>query len=607
MLAVRGLGQLLISSDKIKSILGSLARSEYCLQADPNKVLRDIIVICSESSRCPESNFGWTVFEYYLSHYPKLMPDYTGLRATAQEVKNTRFILDSIKHQFSKVGKQSDFPRALEAVLLDFLAMGNREVVERTLIAQNKTAHDFNRDRLVERVLFSGGEPQQVSEKVMWCIGKAGLDPNTKYGGKSVLLHCLEAKAYIAARWLIEKNGISVRGNAAVIEVVLSKALSEKDFLFSVYLVEQGAVLERESDVLINAIQPFDPENPKNNIRRVLWLIERGVNVNFSAEGGKTALSAAVEAGDVYSAIFLMEKGAKLPNFNVVPGENIKTQADYMWFEGALLSGCVEMCYWLAVYCPFIPTHFPDTFVRLGRERERYGRSFVPVINWMLDRGIDPNCTDEKGATLSDVILLAQGTDVPDIRLLNLLTERQIDASSAIQKYGADALNRATKCFSPSRKDQLFPVIDGLLINGVDINAAKPLTYADVWNQPLLVEKLLEAGACSDVVLANRVSKKRSQLEHLFEKKPDRGSHRFFGCFPWKDRNDEKEGESAWFTEEFCKPLKYTDLLRNEQPDDEKKEHPRAWQVLAEEGVQSAPSARLCLRGNDGTVRVKLL
>lgn len=169
----------------------------------------------------------------------------------------------------------------------------------------------------------------------------------------------MEAKAYIAARWLIEKNGISVRGNAAVIEVVLSKALSEKDFLFSVYLVEQGAVLERESDVLINAIQPFDPENPKNNIRRVLWLIERGVNVNFSAEGGKTALSAAVEAGDVYSAIFLMEKGAKLPNFNVVPGENIKTQADYMWFEGALLSGCVEMCYWLAVYCPFIPTHFP--------------------------------------------------------------------------------------------------------------------------------------------------------------------------------------------------------------------------------------------------------
>ncbi|WP_260512001.1 hypothetical protein [Coxiella burnetii] len=258
----------------------------------------------------------------------------------------------------------------------------------------------------------------------------------------------------------------------------------------------------------------------KNNIRRVLWLIERGVNVNFSAEGGKTALSAAVEAGDVYSAIFLMEKGAKLPNFNVVPGENIKTQADYMWFEGALLSGCVEMCYWLAVYCPFIPTHFPGTFVRLGRERERYGRSFVPVINWMLDRGIDPNCTDEKGATLSDVILLAQGTDVPDIRLLNLLTERQIDASSAIQKYGADALNRATKCFSPSRKDQLFPVIDGLLINGVDINAAKPLTYADVWNQPLLVEKLLEAGACSDVVLANRVSKKRSQQSIYLRKNP---------------------------------------------------------------------------------------
>ena len=42
----------------------------------------------------------------------------------------------------------------------------------------------------------------------------------------------------------------------------------------------------------------------------------------------------------------------------------------------------------------------------------------------MLDRSIDPNCTDEKGVTLSDVILLAQGTDVSDIRLLDLLTER---------------------------------------------------------------------------------------------------------------------------------------------------------------------------------------
>ncbi|WP_267256648.1 hypothetical protein [Coxiella endosymbiont of Ornithodoros maritimus] len=100
-----------------------MTRSEYCLQADPNKILRGIIVVCAESSGCPESNFGWTVFEYYLSHYPKFMPDYTELRATAHEVKNTRFILDSIKHQFSKVGKESDFPRVLEAVLLDFLAM----------------------------------------------------------------------------------------------------------------------------------------------------------------------------------------------------------------------------------------------------------------------------------------------------------------------------------------------------------------------------------------------------------------------------------------------------------------------------------------------------
>ncbi|WP_267256649.1 hypothetical protein [Coxiella endosymbiont of Ornithodoros maritimus] len=48
------------------------------------------------------------------------------------------------------------------------------------MIAQNKMVHNFNRDRLVEGVLFSGGEPQQVIEKVMWCIGKAGLDPNTK-------------------------------------------------------------------------------------------------------------------------------------------------------------------------------------------------------------------------------------------------------------------------------------------------------------------------------------------------------------------------------------------------------------------------------------------
>ncbi|WP_280123613.1 hypothetical protein [Coxiella endosymbiont of Ornithodoros amblus] len=55
--------------------------------------------------------------------------------------------------------------------------------------------HDFNRDCLVEGVLFSGGEPQQVSEKVIWCIGKAGLDPNTEYYGKSMLLHCLEEKA----------------------------------------------------------------------------------------------------------------------------------------------------------------------------------------------------------------------------------------------------------------------------------------------------------------------------------------------------------------------------------------------------------------------------
>ncbi|WP_267256650.1 hypothetical protein [Coxiella endosymbiont of Ornithodoros maritimus] len=63
------------------------------------------------------------------------------------------------------------------------------------------------------------------------------------------------------------ENGISVRGNAAVVEVILSKALSEKDFLFSVYLVEQGAVLGRGSEVLVNVIQPCDPENPKNNIR----------------------------------------------------------------------------------------------------------------------------------------------------------------------------------------------------------------------------------------------------------------------------------------------------------------------------------------------------
>lgn len=66
------------------------------------------------------------------------------------------------------------------------------------------------------------------------------------------------------------------------------------------------------------------------------------------------------------------------------------------------------------------------------------------------------------------------------------------------------------------------------------------------------------------MALVNRVSKKWSQIERLFEKKTDRGPHRFFECFPWKDRNDEKEGESPWFIEEFCKPLKYTDLLRNE-------------------------------------------
>ncbi|WP_280123612.1 hypothetical protein [Coxiella endosymbiont of Ornithodoros amblus] len=68
----------------------------------------------------------------------------------------------------------------------------------------------------------------------------------------------------------------------------------------------------------------------------MLWLIEPDVNVNFSAEGGKTGLSTAVEAGNVYSAILLIEKGEKLPNFNVVPGENVKTQANYVWFEGAL-------------------------------------------------------------------------------------------------------------------------------------------------------------------------------------------------------------------------------------------------------------------------------
>ena len=200
MLAIRGISQLLISSDKIKSILGSLTRFEYCLQADPNKILRDIIVVCSKSSGCSESNFGRTVFEYYLNDYPKLMPDYTDLTVNAHEVKNTRFILDNIKHQFSKVGKQGDFLHALEAVLLDLLATGNIEAVERTLIAQNKTVHDFNCDRLVEHVLFSGRELQQVSEKVMWCIRKAGLDPNAKYFGKSMLLHCLEGKAYMAAR-----------------------------------------------------------------------------------------------------------------------------------------------------------------------------------------------------------------------------------------------------------------------------------------------------------------------------------------------------------------------------------------------------------------------
>ena len=73
----------------------------------------------------------------------------------------------------------------------------------------------------------------------------------------------------------------------------------------------------------------------------------------------KTALSAAVDAGDVYSAIFLVEKGAKLTNVNVVPGENVKTQADYVWFEGALLSGCVEICYWLAVIVPLFQPIFP--------------------------------------------------------------------------------------------------------------------------------------------------------------------------------------------------------------------------------------------------------
>ncbi|WP_230593249.1 hypothetical protein [Coxiella burnetii] len=62
---------------------------------------------------------------------------------------------------------------------------------------------------------------------------------------------------------------------------------------------------------------------------------------------------------------------------------------------------------------------------------------------------------------MSDVILLAQGTDVPDIRLLNLLTERQIDASSAIQKYGADALNRATNTLVLLAKINCFPSLMG--------------------------------------------------------------------------------------------------------------------------------------------------